>query len=114
MWTEGKGGGREWRGTKGTRFPLSEFYMYVEGERKPCPLSLCSILTCPAYTGRFCDQDLDGCTELTCFTGVECMDVPAPGMGATCGPCPAGYSGDGLNCIGMSMCCHQSCAARSL
>ena len=54
-----------------------------------------------AYSGRFCDEDLDGCTELTCFAGVQCMDVPAPGIRATCGPCPPGYSGDGLNCIGM-------------
>ena len=53
-----------------------------------------------AYTGRFCDEDLDGCTELTCFAGVQCMDVPAPGIRATCEPCPTGYSGDGLNCIG--------------
>ena len=55
-----------------------------------------------AYTGRFCNEDLDGCTELICFAGVECMDVPAPGTGATCGPCPDGFSGDdGVNCIGI-------------
>ena len=29
------------------------------------------------------------------------MDVPAPGVRATCGPCPPGYTGLGLNCIGM-------------
>ena len=69
-------------------------------------------MTCPAYTGRFCDEDLDGCTELICFAGVECTDVPAPGMGATCGPCPAGYSGDGLNCIGMSSA--TSCTKKKL
>ena len=39
------------------------------------------------------------------------MDIPAPGIRATCGLCPSGYRGDGLNCIGMSMCCHQSYAA---
>lgn len=39
------------------------------------------------------------------------MDIPAPGIRATCGFCPPGYSGDGLNCIGMSMCCYQSYAA---
>ena len=54
----------------------------------------------PAYTGRFCEEDLDGCTELTCFDGVECRDVAAPGVGVICGPCPTGYSGNGLNCMG--------------
>ena len=66
-----------------------------------------SCSTNPAYTGRFCDEDLDGCTELICFDGVECMDVPAPGVGATCGPCPPGYSGNGLNCIGMYTSYHK-------
>ena len=57
--------------------------------------------TNPAFTGRFCEEDLDGCTELICFDGVECRDVAAPGVGATCGPCPTGHSGNGLNCMGM-------------
>ena len=55
---------------------------------------------CSAYTGRFCAEDLDGCTELLCFDGVECTDVRAPGIGAMCGTCPPGYTGDGLNCLG--------------
>ena len=53
-----------------------------------------------AYTGRFCNEDLDGCTEVICFDGVECTDVAAPGEGAICGPCPTGHSGNGLNCMG--------------
>ena len=28
--------------------------------------------------------------------------MPAPGVGAVCGPCPTGYTGDGLKCFGMS------------
>ncbi len=28
------------------------------------------------------------------------MDVPAPGVGAVCGPCPQGYRGDGSKCAG--------------
>ena len=29
------------------------------------------------------------------------MDVPAPGVGAVCGACPQGYTGDGINkCYG--------------
>ena len=34
------------------------------------------------------------------FTGVQCYDVPAPGVGIMCGLCPSGYIGDGYNCIG--------------
>ncbi len=29
------------------------------------------------------------------------MDIPAPGVGAECGPCPNGYFGDGGKCAGM-------------
>ena len=32
--------------------------------------------------------------------GVDCVDVPAPGVGAMCGPCPQGYRGDGSKCAG--------------
>ena len=28
------------------------------------------------------------------------MDVPAPGVGAVCGPCPDGYFDDGEKCAG--------------
>ena len=31
------------------------------------------------------------------------MDVPAPGVGAVCGSCPPGYTGDSLKCYGTSM-----------
>ena len=53
-----------------------------------------------AYTGRFCEVDVDGCSEMTCFEGVQCTDNPAPQIGATCGPCPTGLQGDGMKCIG--------------
>lgn len=53
-----------------------------------------------AYEGRYCDVDVDGCAELSCFEGVECEDVPAPGVGAQCGPCPSGYDGSGDKCTG--------------
>lgn len=29
------------------------------------------------------------------------MDVPAPGVGAVCGACPLGYTGDSLKCYGI-------------
>ena len=55
----------------------------------------------PAWDGRYCGEDVDGCTNATCSEGVECTDIPAPGVGAMCGPnCLGGYSGDGSNCVG--------------
>ena len=53
-----------------------------------------------AYEGRFCADDSDGCTGVICFEEVTCVDVPAPGVGAMCGPCPVGYFGDGQKCDG--------------
>ena len=52
-----------------------------------------------AFAGRFCEEDRNGCSEIECFEGVECMDVPAPGVGAVCGSCPLGYTGDS-KCFG--------------
>ena len=54
-----------------------------------------------AWNGRFCEEDTDGCLLSTCAAEVSCTDIPAPGTGATCGPCPDGYSGDGQDCIGI-------------
>ena len=53
-----------------------------------------------AYGGEFCEEDRNGCSEIQCFEGVECLDVPAPGVGAMCGACPDGYTGDGEKCFG--------------
>ena len=53
-----------------------------------------------AYDGTFCEKDRNGCLEASCYTGVQCYDVPAPGVGITCGPCPTGYNGDGSMCNG--------------
>ena len=53
-----------------------------------------------AYDGQFCEKDRNGCAEASCYHGIQCYDVPAPGVGITCGACPSGYSGDGQNCIG--------------
>ncbi len=67
-----------------------------------------SLLWTPAYTeytasgweGKFCEADVDGCANFDCFMSVDCVDVPAPGVGAMCGPCPKGYRGDGSKCAG--------------
>lgn len=56
------------------------------------------------YTGALCDADLDACEAnfQPCFPGVVCNDLPPPAnnSGFKCGPCPSGYSGDGLQCLG--------------
>eukprot|EP00731_Ephydatia_muelleri_P009511 Em0005g97a len=68
-----------------------------------------------AYEGQFCEGDRSGCAETSCYHGVQCFDVPAPGVGIRCGPCPNGYTGDGQNCIGIDECainsslCQQQC-----
>ena len=56
-----------------------------------------------AFTGKFCEEDRNGCSEIQCFDGVECMDVPAPGVGAVCGACPPGYTGDAQKCYGQCL-----------
>lgn len=43
--------------------------------------------------------DEDGCLGDPCFPGVTCEDVPAPGEGFTCGDCPEGTAGDGVECL---------------
>ena len=54
-----------------------------------------------AYSGATCSEDRNGCAEVECFSGVQCFDIPAPGVGAMCGPCQTGFTGDGLTCFGM-------------
>ena len=56
------------------------------------------------WEGIYCDVDTDGCADFDCFEGVECEDVPAPGVGAVCGPCPDGFYGDGAKCAGKRKC----------
>ena len=68
-----------------------------------------NILSCSCkdgYTGSFCDSDLDACEENSqpCYPGVTCTDFPPPAneTGFQCDPCPSGYSGDGIDCTGIS------------
>ena len=53
-----------------------------------------------AYSGEYCEDDADGCLEVSCFNDAECEDAIAPATGATCPSCPTGYTGDGLVCDG--------------
>ena len=38
---------------------------------------------------------------MSCFQDAECIDAPAPEVGAECPPCPLGYFGDGAKCAGL-------------
>ncbi|XP_078482039.1 mucin-like protein [Ciona intestinalis] len=66
-----------------------------------------------AYDGAECMDDADGCSDDPCFT--NCTDVPAPGLGYTCDPCPAHLTGNGTNCLDRDECeegvddCAQNC-----
>ena len=75
-----------------------------------CHSCLCSLISLPfanahhsAFDGDFCEEDRNGCLDVVCYEGVDCLDVPAPGVGAKCGPCPPGLTGNGSKCFGMSM-----------
>ena len=56
-----------------------------------------------AFDGEFCEEDRNGCLDVVCYEGVNCVDVPAPGLGADCGSCPPGLTGNGSKCFGMSV-----------
>ena len=46
-----------------------------------------------AYDGEFCQNDADGCEIIPCLEGQQCVDYPAPQVGAECA-CPDGYALD--------------------
>ena len=47
------------------------------------------------FSGSYCDVDIDECLISPCFAGVDCINS----VGSySCGPCPVGYTGDGLRC----------------
>lgn len=83
----------------------------AECPRSDCdPVATCAVAgsvaacTCPAgyddpnSDGTRC-ADHDACAGAPCFAGVACTDKPAPDLGFTCGACPAGFTGDGVDCV---------------
>ena len=38
---------------------------------------------------------------MSCFQDAECIDAPAPDVGAECPPCPSGYFADEAKCAGL-------------
>jgi Leucine-rich repeat (LRR) protein len=57
-----------------------------------------------SVTGATTCRETDGCRDDPCFPGVKCHDVPAPGAGFTCDPCPSGYTGNGIECQDIDDC----------
>ncbi|XP_078670157.1 uncharacterized protein LOC144910683 isoform X23 [Branchiostoma floridae x Branchiostoma belcheri] len=69
--------------------------------------SLLRVVACqcgPGLEGTFCEVDIDGCEDDPCYMGVNCTDVPAPGVGYTCSACPDGTEGDGTKCRDIDEC----------
>jgi len=61
--------------------------------------TLCFIFT-QGYDGEFCQNDGDGCDIISCLEGQQCLDYPAPLVGAECA-CPDGYATNGdSKCVG--------------
>ena len=70
------------------RFNYARLYIIIE-------------LLYAAYAGRFCEEDRNGCSEIQCYVETDCLDIPAPGVGEECGPCPPGFTGQGEKCLGV-------------
>ena len=66
----------------------------------------------PAYEGKLCENDIDGCNENPCQDPSLCEDVPAPGVGFNCTGCLEGYQLSRNMCDGMYIACTptQTCA----
>jgi hypothetical protein len=72
---------------------------------------------CPeAWTGEFCADDLNGCSQINCFPGTQCSDVVAPQAGHVCSLCPSGFLQELEKCADIDECsrqdtndCQQSC-----
>ena len=52
-----------------------------------------------AYDGNICENDANGCDEISCLAGQSCTDNIAPMAGAMCS-CPEGYNEINSKCVG--------------
>ncbi|KAK6971066.1 latent-transforming growth factor beta-binding protein 4, partial [Biomphalaria glabrata] len=70
------------------------------------------VLSCschPAYTGKDCETEVDGCAIQPCFKGQTCTDLTAVEQGNStigykCGPCPTGFQASMGTCIDVNEC----------
>ncbi|XP_055860226.1 fibrillin-2-like, partial [Biomphalaria glabrata] len=73
----------------------------------------------PAYTGAYCDIEIDACALSPCFKGQTCTDLSAAeqgnnSVGYRCGQCPLGYKPYLQACVDIDECnetrpCEQKC-----
>uniref|UniRef100_A0A8C4Q2L3 von Willebrand factor D and EGF domains n=2 Tax=Eptatretus burgeri TaxID=7764 RepID=A0A8C4Q2L3_EPTBU len=73
-----------------------------ECQSGPCGAGICIdhvnnyTCICPAgFEGTSCTEDVDECALQSCFRGVRCTNILGSFL---CGPCPHGYTGNGLSC----------------
>ena len=84
---------------------------YTKAELPDCQSGdyLMGWIDCSVRGASVC-AEVDGCQGEPCFKSadgmdiVQCVDVPAPGAGFVCGPCPDGYEGDGFECYDIDDC----------
>ena len=63
----------------------------------------------PARTPRLSVRPLSQCAPGFCFPGVACTETAS---GARCGPCPAGFTGNGSHCADVNECNAHPCFPR--
>ncbi|XP_031575406.1 uncharacterized protein LOC116309020, partial [Actinia tenebrosa] len=51
------------------------------------------------------------CLQKPCFPFVECYETPDEGLGFRCGPCPPGFTGNGIRCEDVNECNLYPCSA---
>ncbi|PIK57901.1 putative fibrillin-1 isoform X5 [Apostichopus japonicus] len=64
------------------------------------------------WSGIQCSEDFNSCSNLPCYHGVTCLDLPPPNMAPSCSSCPPGQIGDGVMCYDRDECSEMFFASR--